>query len=127
METAEAAHVPGHRLAKPVLIEDEDGYAVAVIPATHRLLFGALREQFGHRFNLATERDIVALFKECEPGAMPPFGQAYGLRVLVDDALLDDDDVYCESGDHMQLVHFAGRDFRALMTQAEHGAFSRHV
>ena len=127
METAEAAHVPGDRLAKSVLIEDDDGYAVAVIPATHRLLFGALREQFGHRFDLAQEEDIIPLFKECEAGAMPPFGQAYGLRVLVDDALLDEDDVYCESGDHMQLVHFAGGAFRALMTEAEHGRFSRHV
>jgi Ala-tRNA(Pro) deacylase len=56
---------------------------------------------------------------------MPPFGDAYGLRVLVDDALLDEDDVYCESGDHTQLVHVAGQTFRALMSRAEHGHFSR--
>jgi len=127
METAEAAHVPGHRLAKTVLVADDDGYVLAVIPSTHRLLFGALREQFGHRFDLATERDIVALFHECEVGAIPPFGHVYGLRVLVDERLLDEDDVYCESGDHTELVHLAGRNFRALMLQAEHGRFSAHV
>jgi Ala-tRNA(Pro) deacylase len=127
METAEMAHVPGGRLAKSVLIEDEDGYLIAVIPATHRLLFGVMREQFGHRFELATEREMVALFKECEAGALPPFGELYGLRVLVDDALLDEDDVYCESGDHTQLVHMAGSTFRALMSRAAHGRFSEHV
>jgi len=127
METAEAAHVPGHRLAKTVLVADDDGYVLAVIPSTHRLLFGALREQFGHRFDLATERDIVALFHECEVGAIPPFGHVYGLRVLVDERLLDEDDVYCESGDHTELVHLAGRNFRALMLQAEQGRFSAHV
>ena len=104
METAEAAHVPGKRLAKTVLVEDEKGYLLAVIPATHRLRFGLMRERFGHHFGLATEREMLALFGECETGAVPPFGEAYGLRVLVDDALLDEDDVYCESGDHTQLV-----------------------
>lgn len=127
METAEAAHVPGDRLAKTVLVEDEEGYLLAVIPSTHRLLFGALREQFGQHFGLATERDIAALFTECEVGAIPPFGQAYGLRVVVDDALLDKDDVYCESGDHTELVHLAGRGFRSLMTHAHHGRISTHV
>jgi Ala-tRNA(Pro) deacylase len=127
METAEAAHVPGDRLAKTVLVTDEEGYLLAVIPSTHRLLFGALREQFGHRFDLATERDIAALFHECEVGAMPPFGHVYGLRVVVDESLLDADDVYCESGDHTELVHLAGQDFRALMRQAECGRFSKHV
>jgi Ala-tRNA(Pro) deacylase len=125
METAQAAHVPGRLLAKTVLVEDGEGYLLAVIPATHRLLFGVMRERFGHRFGLATERDMTPLFGECETGAMPPFGDAYGLRVLVDDALLDEDDVYCESGDHTQLVHVAGPTFRALMRGAEHGHFSR--
>lgn len=127
METAEAAHVPGQRLAKTVLVADEEGYVLVVIPSTHRLLFGALREQFGHRFDLATERDIAALFHECEVGAIPPFGQVFGLRVVVDESLLNEDDVYCESGDHTELVHLAGRNFRALMLHAERGRFSEHV
>lgn len=127
METAEAAHVQGDHLAKTVLVEDDDGYLLAVIPSTHRLLFGALREQFGQRFGLATERDIATLFRECEVGAIPPFGQAYGLRVVVDETLLDEDDVYCESGDHTELVHLAGQSFRSLMMRAQHGRFSRHV
>jgi Ala-tRNA(Pro) deacylase len=127
METAAAAHVPGDRLAKTVLVEDDDGYLLAVIPSTHRLLLGTLREQFGQRFGLATERDMAALFRECEVGAIPPFGQAYGLRVIVDDSLLEEHEVYCESGDHTELVHLAGQGFRSLMLEAQHGRFSRHV
>jgi Ala-tRNA(Pro) deacylase len=127
METAQAAHVPGRRVAKSVLIEDEEGYLIAVIPATHRLLFGVMRERFGHRFGLATEREMKTLFTECEAGSLPPFGQVFGLRVVVDDALLDEDDVYCESGDHTELVHVTGSTFRALMNQAEHGRFSSRV
>jgi hypothetical protein len=50
-----------------------------------------------------------------------------GLRVLVDDARFDEDDGYCESGDYAQPVHVAGQAFRALMSRADHGHFSRHV
>jgi Ala-tRNA(Pro) deacylase len=127
METAEAAHVPGDRVAKSVVVENDTGYMIAVIPATHRLLFGALRERFGTGFGLATEAEIAALFADCEKGAIPPFGEAYGLRVLVDQDLLDEDELYCESGDHSELLHLRGRDFRALMAGAERGGFSRHV
>lgn len=64
---------------------------------------------------------------ECETGSMPPFGEAFGLRVVVDDALLEAEDVYCESGDHTQLVHLTGPTFRTLMRHEEHGHFSSHV
>ena len=127
METAEAAHVPGDQLAKTLLIEDDTGYMLAVIPSTHRLEFRALRERFGHQFGLATEGDMGVFFNECETGSMPPFGEAFGLRVVVDNALLEAEDVYCESGDHTQLVHLTGPTFRTLMRHEEHGHFSSHV
>ncbi len=127
MAAAEAAHVPGSHVAKTVLVKDDEGYLLAVIPATHRLLFDRMHERFGHDFGLAKEREMAALFGECETGAMPPFGEAYGLRVLVDDALLDQDEIYCASGNHAQLVHVAGPTFRALMSRAGHGPFSRPI
>jgi Ala-tRNA(Pro) deacylase len=54
-------------------------------------------------------------------------GQAYGLMVLVDETLLDQDEIYFEAGDHTELVHVSGQDFEALMVHAGHGQFSRHV
>lgn len=127
METAAAAHVPGDQIAKAVVVEDESGYLLAVVPSTHRLRFSALRERFGHAFGLATEAEIRPLFKDCETGSIPPFGQAYGLKVVVDERLLNEDDVYCESGEHTELLHLYGEDFRDLMAEAEYGDFSRHV
>lgn len=127
METAAVAHIPGDKLAKSVMVEDEHGYMTVVIPSTHHLQFAALREQLGHSFGLATEEELEELFDDCEPGSVPALGQAYGLTVLVDEALLNQDDIYFSAGDHTELVHMSGREFEALMSHAGHGYFSRHV
>ena len=127
METAAAAHIAGDKLAKSVMVEDEHGYMTVVIPSTHQLLFSTLREKLGHSFGLATENEIADLFHDCELGSIPALAQAYGLTVLVDETLLDQDEVYFEAGDHRELVHVSGRDFEALMAHAGHGYFSRHV
>ena len=127
METAAATHVSGDCVAKTVLVENDAGYVLAVLPSTYRLQFSTLRHRFGHHFGLATEGEMRALFRDCETGSIPPFGKAYGLKVIVDERLLNEDDVYCESGDHTELVHLDGEDFRDLMADAVCGDFSRHV
>jgi Ala-tRNA(Pro) deacylase len=126
-ESAAAAGVAGDRLAKAVVIEDQRRFIVAVIPSTHRLELGVLHERLGQQVGLATEAEVRLLFEDCEDGAVPGLGQAYGLDVLVDDALLDLDDVYFEAGNHADLVHVTGDMFRGLMSTADHGEFSSHV
>ena len=127
METAAAAHIAGDKLAKSVVLEAKDEYVMAVIPSTHHLRLEALRAWFGHPFDLVTETDIRRLFKDCELGSIPTLGQAYGMKVAVEEALLDFDEIYFESGDHTQLVHLSGQDFRALMAQERRGQFGQHV
>jgi Ala-tRNA(Pro) deacylase len=123
METAEAAHVPGDALAKSVLVKGHGRYALVLLPATHQVRLDALRERFGQAFSLAQEHEIRSLFKDCETGSIPPFGDVYGIDVIVDDALLRLDDVYFEAGDHEELVHVSGEDFGKLLTKAKHGHF----
>jgi Ala-tRNA(Pro) deacylase len=72
METAELAHVPGDRLAKSVVLEDEDGFLMAVLPSTRHVRLGQLSREMNRRFRLATEEEIGALFEDCERGAIPP-------------------------------------------------------
>ncbi len=127
METAAAAHVAGDKLAKSVVLEAKDDYVMAVIPSTHHLRLETLRAAFGHPFDLVTEKDIPRLFKDCELGSIPALVQAYGMKVAVDETLLDLDEIYFESGDHTQLVHMSGQDFRALMAEARRGRFGQHV
>jgi Ala-tRNA(Pro) deacylase len=127
METAEAAHIPGAELAKSVVVEANGSYAVVVVPSTHQVDFEALAGQFGRPCALAAESETSRLFTDCETGSIPPFGQAYGVPVWVDEAILDQAEVYFEGGDHAELVRMSGEDFGRLMAEAQHGAFGRHI
>ena len=123
--TAQAAHVPGERLAKAVMLEDERGYLMAVLPASRKLDLGALHRALGRDLGLATENELAVLFADCEAGALPPMGEAYGIEVIVDDRLEDADDVYFEAGDHTGLVRVSGPDFQRLMGDAPRERISR--
>jgi Ala-tRNA(Pro) deacylase len=127
MRTAQVAHIPGDRLAKSVLLEDDDGYLVAIIPSTHRVDLGRLHHQLNRRVGLAIEKEVTELFSDCDPGAVPAIGAAYRVDTIVDDALLEQPDVYFEAGDHEMLVHMSGQAFSAMMADAAHGRFTHHV
>jgi len=127
LETAEAAHVPGDKLAKCVVTEDYRGYLVVVVPASHEVEFSRLDEQLDRRLELAAEEELADIFTDCELGAIPPLGEAYGVDVAVDHRLAECDDIYFEAGDHAELLHLRGEDFRDLMAGAEHGNYSRHL
>ena len=122
--SARAAHVSGGAVAKPVVIHHEDDYALAVVPSTHRVELGALRDLLGGRPGLATEAEVARLFDDCEIGAVPPIGAAYGVPVLVDESLDRAAELYFEAGDHTTLVHVGGDAFRALTKDARRARFS---
>lgn len=125
--TAETAHVPGDQLAKSVLLTDEHGYLLAVLPSTHHVDLGTLRRDLGRPgLRFASEQEAATVFNDCEYGAIPPLGEAYGLEVVMDDCISPYTDVYFEAGDHMELVHTSGSDFRRLMSHAQHRHFSHH-
>lgn len=127
LETAQAAHVPGDQLAKCVMMEDYRGYLMVVVPASHQVEFSMLDDQLDRRLELATEEELADIFTDCELGAIPPMGEAYGVDVAIDDSLAKCDNVYFEAGDHAELIRLRGEDFRDLMAGAEHGQYSRHM
>lgn len=122
-ETAQAAHVPGARLAKAVVVEDPRHCAVVVVPATEQVHLGDLRRELGDTYALATEDRIRGVFQDCALGSIPPFGQAYGLEVLLDESLLQADRVFVEGGDRGALLAISGEDFRRLMQDARLGNY----
>lgn len=127
ISTAKAAQIPGDDVAKPVILEDENGYLMAVIPATHHIELGQLSNQLERRLGLVAEQELAGLFTDCDLGAIPPIGEAYHMDVVVDDSLDNCSDVYFEAGDHTDVIHVRGHDFQKLMTHARHGHFSRRI
>ncbi|MBL8526914.1 MAG: YbaK/EbsC family protein [Burkholderiales bacterium] len=126
LRSASAAHIPAHQMAKAVVLEDETGYVMAVVPADRRVHLGALREQLGRTMGLATEPELGTVFKDCALGAIPPLGAAYGIESVVDDELREGSEIYFEAGDHEEMVRMRREDFLRLLGPARHGHFCRH-
>jgi Ala-tRNA(Pro) deacylase len=127
LETARQAHVPADRLAKAVLLEDERGYVMAILPASHRIDLARLNQQLHRDLELAREREIAELFHDCERGALPALGSPYRVPTVYDDALSAAPEVWFEAGDHEDVVHLMGGDFLRLLDGSLHGRFSQRV
>ena len=126
-ETAAAAHIPGDRLAKTVLLEDEHGYVAAVLPSTYAVRLSELWAKTGRHLLLAKEIDLRELFKDCDAGALPPVCTAYGMQTYLDESLVQHADVYFEAGDHEALIHMGTDQFLDLMDRAERARFARRM
>lgn len=122
---AHAAHIPAARLAKCVILEDEKGFLMAVVPSDARIELGRLQSLLHRRVGLATEEEIAALFQDCEIGAVPPIGPAYGMEMVVEERLYGEPDVYIEAGDHRGLIHLTHAAFADLVGDAARAQFSR--
>ena len=129
MQTAEKAHVHGDALAKGVLVEADDGFLLVVVPADYVVELGSLRRLLGKTVGLALEADLGKVFDDCELGAVPPIGMAYGVRTIWDpgSSLGKLEEIFFEAGDHESLVRMSGSQFHELMAPAERGEFSHHI
>lgn len=124
-ESAQAAHVSGIRLAKSVVLEDDHGYVMVVLPSSRQVNLGELHRQLNRNLGLATEGKLRGLFNDCEVGALPAVGPAYGVETVIDDTLAEQAEIYFEAGDHEQLIHVSAETFQTLVgEQARHGQFS---
>ena len=124
LESAHSAHVPGHQMAKAVVLEDDKGYVVSVLPSTNRLDMEWVNETLGRNLEMAHEDELPNLFQDCEFGAVPALSNAYGLDVIWDDQLKSASEIYIEAGDHENLIHMHGDSFRKLMQEMPHSIIS---
>ena len=120
MSTAESAHVSGNHLAKSVILEDEGGYLMAVVPATEHVKIGKVNHALNRRVGLATEPELESLFEDCELGAIPAVAQPYSMEAIIDRKFDNCSDIYFEGGDHEELVHIKGTAYRRLMKHSQH-------
>lgn len=115
-EIAAAQHVPGKEFAKVVIAKTGPRYVMAVLGAPQRVDLDKLAQRLPEkRATLATENEFKGLFPQCEPGAMPPFGNLFGLDVFVDRDLERDEEIVFQAGTHRDTVRMAYVDFVRLV------------
>jgi Ala-tRNA(Pro) deacylase len=123
-QTARTAHIPPRQLAKSVIVEDDAGCVMAVVPADRNIELGQLARLLDRgQLRLADEARVATLFADCERGAVPALGMAWNVETVVDDELQASAVVYIEGGDHERLLRLSQAQFHALMRAARHGRF----
>jgi len=115
-EIAQSTHIPGRELAKVVVVTLDGRMAMAVLPANRKVDLNLLREAASaDEARLATEEEFRLRFPDCETGAMPPFGNLYGMEVFVSEQLAEDDHIAFNAGSHTEVMRLAYPDFARLV------------
>lgn len=115
-EIAQAAHIPGKNFAKTVIVKIDGILAMAVLPARNMVDIDVLRDITGAEYTeLAGEKEFEDIFPGCETGAMPPFGNLYGLKVYVAELLSKDKEIVFNAGSHTELIKMNYSDFEKLV------------
>ena len=115
-EVATAQHLSGKEMAKVVMLKVDGDLVMGVIAASHKINLSTVKASLGAKeARLASEDEFTSRFPECEIGAMPPFGNLFGLAVFVDPALEKDEYIYFNAGNHVQTVRLKYQDFAQLV------------
>ncbi len=115
-EIAGLTHIPGKELAKTVMVRIDGEMAMAVLPASFKVDFDLLKSATGAQdVHLAQESEFEDRFPGCELGAMPPFGNLYGMKVFVAEPLTEDEVIAFNAGSHTELIRLAYADFERLV------------
>jgi Ala-tRNA(Pro) deacylase len=115
-EVAQVEHVPPQEMAKVVVVVADGEYQMAVLPASRLVDFPEVRSVLGSpTARLATESELSRLFPDCELGAMPPFGNLYHMKTLLDSSLLGDEQIAFNAGTHRDVIHMRLADYCRLL------------
>ena|ERR1051326_2200749 len=111
---AQVEHVPGKKHAKVVMVEADGQMIMVVCPASDRIDLPKLERSVGKPTRLATEEEFRSLFPDCETGAMPPFGELYGVPVYVDQSMKQAREFVFEAGTHTDAIRMKFDDFERI-------------
>ncbi len=115
-EVAHSLHLSGKRLAKTVVVDADGTQVMAVLPASLRLSMTRLREAMqAERVEMMVESELAKLFPDCDMGAIPPFGNLYGMNVWIDKSLVESEEIVFTAGTHRDAIRMRYSDFSALV------------
>lgn len=111
-QTAQAAHIPGKHLAKVVIVKVDGEFAMVALPANRHIDWEELKRVTGaNNIELAREHEFAKLFPNCDLGAMPAFGNLYGVEVYLADSLAHEEWFAFNGGSHDDLIRICSKDF----------------
>ncbi len=125
MGCAIAAKIPPRRVAKSVVLQDDEGFVMAIVPSDKQVDLQAVNHHTNRLLSTAKQRDVNLLFRDCTRGAVPGLGQPYNMELIWDDRLADEPECYLECGDHEELLYLNKDAFMRTMQDMPHGMISQ--
>ena len=130
-DLAAAAHVPGERVIKPVVVDADGRFVMCALPACYRIDLDELRNSLhADKVRIVDEQTLGRLFPDIELGAEPPIGRLFGIPTVMDDTLAadssDDAPVTFQAGTHEEAVTMSLGDYRRI-AQPDIAHFGRHM
>jgi HD-like signal output (HDOD) protein/prolyl-tRNA editing enzyme YbaK/EbsC (Cys-tRNA(Pro) deacylase) len=124
-QISEAIQIPSSHLIRAVLLRDEQGYLMAVLPSNYILDFSLLRQLLGRDLLPLYGDESTDFFKDCQPGSRPPLAELFGLTAIVEESLAQlEGELYFDAGSHDTLVCMTSPDCRALLGEIRWGHFA---
>jgi len=115
-EVADEERVSGMMVAKTVVVKAGSHFVMAVLPAPMKVDVATLEAALGVKeLRLATELEFKGLFPDADVGAMPPFGNLYGIPVYVEESLTRDPEIVFNAGTHQDTIRMKYADFARLV------------
>src|SRR5881275_125340 len=111
---AQAEHVKGRHHAKVVMVKSGDRHLMMVLPADHQIDLEKVQNAIGNPVSLDQEQEFKSLFPDCAIGAMPPFGNLYGVPTYVDKSLAEQDYIVFEAGTHTDAIKLSYLDYEKI-------------
>jgi Ala-tRNA(Pro) deacylase len=108
---AAAEAIPREHQAKVVMVSSVKGPAMIVLPADRKLDLRKLRRFIHEPVSLQSEAEFAPIFPDCEKGAMPPFGNLYGMPTYVDQHLAEEDYIVFEAGTYTDAIRISYADY----------------
>ncbi len=111
-----ATHIPENQIAKAIILDIDGKFWMAVLRGDHKINLHLIKQAFGAKqVHLSHEEDLSTMFPDCQLGTMPPFGNLYGVPVLVDQALAEDEEISFNACCYTKVIKMKFEDFRRLV------------
>lgn len=123
---AKYLRISGSHVAKAVLLYGNEGFLLAILPATHRIDVLQLGDALGGPVRLASAQEIAWVVRDCEWGVVPPFGALYGLSTLLEDSIAPEATMVFETQTHVEAIRLKCADYERL-ERPRRLRFAQHV
>ena len=105
-----------------MLIKSESGFFIVLVPGDKRIGFKKVEEKTG-KAKLASPEEVFRI-TGCEVGSVHPFGNLFGLKVLMDRRVLDNETVNFNAGLHEVSINMSPKDMIKIIVP-DIGDFSK--